>query len=357
MSAAILVFVSAIVGWAVTRRAFQDIQQPLDRWGIISAVTAALLTVGLTFALLRWECQATPDVIPQPFWRDARVIYQSLLIILLVAATATDLHSTYITDSVVIPGMLVGIIGATLSGDLQVMHVWIDWNQEIPQLAGPYRPEWLAAHPHLHGLAWSATGLLVGAGLTWMVRGVSTFLLGQEAMGFGDVLLMGMVGSFLGWQPTVIAFMLAPLCALSVGLLVRLLGNRNHIPYGPYLSLATIIVMFSWRWIWMFELGLTEHATRDDRLATFALRRLFGDWLSLLAIVAITVIGLVLLLGLSRLYQLIPVDRSRRFSESSPPKPTEPEVGQAVNSEPGSDEPGAEATKSSEINETGTRLE
>ena len=299
----------------MTRRAFREIEQPLGGWGIASAISAALLTAGLTFALLRWGCQSTPDVIPQPLWRNARVVYQSLLIVLLVAATATDLRSCYITDSVVIPGMLLGLLGATISGDLQVIHVWIDWNQEIPQLAGPYRPVWMAEHPHLHGLAWSATGLLVGAGLTWTVRAVSTLLLGQEAMGFGDVLLMGMVGSFLGWQPTAIAFVLAPLCALSVGIFARLLGNKNHIPYGPYLSLATLIVMFTWKWIWMLEIGLTDHATRDDRLATFALRRMFGDWLSLLAIVAIAVIGLVLLLGLSRLYQLIPVDRSRRYTE------------------------------------------
>ena len=317
-AALIVAILSAIAGWGLTRRAFRDIEQPVGRWDVICAITAATLSAGLTFALLRWGCQATPDVIPQPFWRDARVVYQSVLIILLVAATATDLHSYYITDSVVIPGMLLGLAGATLSGDLQIMHVWIDWNEEIPQLAGPYRPEWMAAHPHLHGVAWSAAGLLVGAGLTWTVRAISTLLLGQEAMGFGDVMLMGMVGSFLGWQPTVIAFMLAPLCALAVGIIVRLLGNKNHIPYGPYLSLATIIVMFGWRWIWMLEIGLTEHATREDRLATFALRRLFGDWLSLLAIIAITVIGLVLLLGMSRLYQLIPVDRSRRFTEPIP---------------------------------------
>jgi len=315
---------SACASWWLTRRAFQEIEQPRGYWGQISAVVSAVLTAGFAFALLQWGCQDTPDVIPQPFWREVRVLYQSILLISLVSATATDLHSYHITDSVTIPGMIIGLLGATLAGDLQIIHVWTDWNQEIPQLAGPYRPAWMASHPHLHGLAWSGMGLAVGAGLTWIVRGVSSALLGQESMGLGDVMLMGMVGSFLGWQPTVVAFMVAPLCALSIGLLVRLLGNRNYVPYGPYLSLATILVMFNWRWIWMLEFGLHEGAAANDRLATFAFRRLFGDWLSLAIIAAITVFGLVLLLGLSRLYQLIPVSRSRRTPETEPLEDIEP---------------------------------
>ncbi len=45
------------------------------------------------------------------------------------------------------------------------------------------------------------TGLIAGGGLTWILRLVSSVLLGQEALGFGDVTLMAMIGSFVGWQP------------------------------------------------------------------------------------------------------------------------------------------------------------
>jgi leader peptidase (prepilin peptidase)/N-methyltransferase len=303
---------AAVAAWVMTRLAFRDIGEPLGKWGFIAAIAAGLIAAGLVPAMLVFECQATPDVVPSPFWKDGRVVYHAALVVLLTAAAATDLKAYYITDGVTLTGMLLGVTGATIAGDLQIVHLWVDWNQEIPQLVGPYRPEWLSAHPHLHGLAWSVTGLVVGAGLTWLVRAVSGWLLGQEALGFGDVTLMGMIGSFLGWQPTVIAFMLAPLCALSVGLAVKLLGNRSYVPYGPYLSLSALLVLFTWRWIWMLEFGLHEGALASDRTATFALRRLFGDWLSLAIIAAACVLGLVLLLGLSRLYHLIPVDRSRR---------------------------------------------
>ncbi|MGE0375890.1 MAG: prepilin peptidase, partial [Planctomycetaceae bacterium] len=219
----------------LTQRAFRDIGEPLGHSGRWAALAAGLLVAGLTGAMLGAGagagCQQTPDVVPTPFWRDGRAVYHAVLIVLLVTATATDLKAFYITDSVTLPGMLLGAAGATIAGDLQIAHVWVDWNQEIPQLTGPFRPDWLSIHPHLHGLAWSLTGLGVGAGLTWGVRAVSGWLLGQEALGLGDVTLMGMIGSFLGWQPTVIAFLLAPLCALSVGLVVKLLGNRTYIPY------------------------------------------------------------------------------------------------------------------------------
>jgi leader peptidase (prepilin peptidase)/N-methyltransferase len=72
-------------------------------------------------------------------------------------------------------------------------------------------------------------------------------------MGFGDVVLLAMIGSFLGWQPAVLVFFFAPLCALVVvlGLVAASWCSRNRsptreIPFGPYLSLATLIVLLAW---------------------------------------------------------------------------------------------------------------
>src|SRR5206468_1860544 len=83
----------------------------------------------------------------------------------------------------------------------------------------PGWPAWLAAHPHAAGVATSVIGFLVGAGLVWIIRVLGTAALGKEAMGFGDVTLMAMVGSFLGWQAIVLVFFLAPFFGLIVGLI------------------------------------------------------------------------------------------------------------------------------------------
>jgi len=309
---------TAILSCWLTDRGFHQIERPPGKWSILSAVAAALISGAFTVVYLKSNCQTTPDVQPTLFWMHGRIVYQALLIVLLIAATATDLDSYLIPDAITIPGMAIGVIGAVAAGDLQIAHVWVDWNQEIPQIAGPYRPEWLSAHPHLHGLAWSLAGLLTGMALTWLVRIIASKVMGMEALGFGDVMLMGMIGSFLGWQPTVVVFLLAPLCALTIGLAVRMLGGKSYIPYGPYLAVAAMIVMFGWRWIWMFEFQLHGAVAPNDREGVFAVRRLFGDWPSLAILAGIIVLGLTLLLGLNRLYRMIPGRRQNSHTASGP---------------------------------------
>jgi leader peptidase (prepilin peptidase) / N-methyltransferase len=319
MFAAVSLIAAATAGLAsaMTARGLRSVGRPLRHWPLLASILAGVLSLLLCAALQIWGVQSIAEVRPTPFWQDGRALYQCILLALLVAATCTDLDDYYIPDVITVPGILMGIGLAVISGDLQVSHVWVDWNQAIPQIRGPYLPAWLSTHPHLHGLAWSLAGLGAGMGLTWAVRGVASRVTGQEALGFGDVMLMGMVGSYLGWQPVVVAFLIAPFCAILVGLSVRLLGGRPFIPYGPYLALATLIVMLNWRWIWTLELRLSASAGPDDRQAVFAVNRLFGDWVSLLVLVGIVLVGLILLLGLSRLYRWIPVTRRQVAADES----------------------------------------
>lgn len=223
-------------------------------------------------------------------WAHWRLVYHFILIILLVTATAVDFDQYLIPDAITFPGTLIGISGAALLGNLQLMQIWVDWNQATP-MEGPFIPQWLKDHPHWHGLAWSFTGLVVGAGMTWLVRLISHRMLSIEALGFGDVTLMAMIGSFLGWQPTVFVFLLAPLCALVIGLTAKILTGRRAIPYGPYLSAAAIVVLLTWRWLWT--------PTRD----------IFGHWPTLVGLAVLSSVSLAALLWLLRLYKSIPVTR------------------------------------------------
>ncbi|MEN6407968.1 MAG: A24 family peptidase, partial [Thermoguttaceae bacterium] len=69
------------------------------------------------------------------------------------------------------------------------------------------------------GLLSSLVGAAVGGGLIWAVRIIGKAVLRREAMGFGDVTLMAMIGAFLGWQPCLVVFFLAPFAGLVVGIL------------------------------------------------------------------------------------------------------------------------------------------
>jgi prepilin signal peptidase PulO-like enzyme (type II secretory pathway) len=95
-------------------------------------------------------------------------------------------------------------------------------------------------------------GLTVGAGIIWTIRIVSSSVLRREAMGFGDVTLMAMIGAFLGWQPTLVAFFISPFFGLFPAVVARLGRSRapREVPYGPFLCAGTATVLLCWARIW-----------------------------------------------------------------------------------------------------------
>jgi prepilin signal peptidase PulO-like enzyme (type II secretory pathway) len=109
---------------------------------------------------------------------------------------------------------------------------------------------WLVPQAHWAGLLTALVGMAVGGGLIWMVRIVGSAILKQEAMGFGDVTLLAMIGAFLGWQACPLIFFLAPLAGVVIGAIQRLSRGEQHIPYGPFLCLATLAVIVGWRTVW-----------------------------------------------------------------------------------------------------------
>jgi hypothetical protein len=106
----------------------------------------------------------------------------------------------------------------------------------------------------------SLTGAVAGMSLIWGTRIVCSYVLGQEALGFGDVTLMAMIGAFLGWQPCILIFFMAPFAGLVFGIVRLLRHGSNVLPYGPFLSAATVVTVLAWNGIWqrtadVFSLG------------------------------------------------------------------------------------------------------
>jgi hypothetical protein len=86
--------------------------------------------------------------------------------------------------------------------------------------------------------------------MVWAVRIVGSAAMRREAMGFGDVTLMMMIGAFLGWQAGILIFFLAPFAGLVVGLAQVILRRDDVIPYGPFLCLGALVVMVGWGEFW-----------------------------------------------------------------------------------------------------------
>ena len=109
---------------------------------------------------------------------------------------------------------------------------------------------WFYSGQSWAGLLTSLFGMAIGGGLVWVVRIIGAVTLRREAMGFGDVLLMMMIGTFMGWQACLVIFFLAPFAGLLVGVLQMLVRRDQEIPYGPFLCLATLFVLLAWPSVW-----------------------------------------------------------------------------------------------------------
>lgn len=93
-------------------------------------------------------------------------------------------------------------------------------------------------------------GAFFGAGFIYFIRFLGTAAFGREAMGLGDVKLMAMNGSLLGWWRSLFVIMgLGPVLALLTVLLLRLLQRFkierfSEVPFGPFLCLASYLSLY-----------------------------------------------------------------------------------------------------------------
>lgn len=90
-------------------------------------------------------------------------------------------------------------------------------------------------------------GMLAGGGVFLLITLIGGMFYGKEAMGFGDVKLMGALGLFFGLSNiiiiTLVSFLIGAI--LSIVLLVTKIRKSNeYIPFGPFIVIATFISMY-----------------------------------------------------------------------------------------------------------------
>ena len=103
-------------------------------------------------------------------------------------------------------------------------------------------------HSVFHVL-YSVAGLAFGFGLLWLVRFLGSKAFRREAMGMGDVFLMGAVGALFGPVAVLATLVLSSVVGSVVGVAMILLsktrlGSFAEIPYGPYICLGCLAWMF-----------------------------------------------------------------------------------------------------------------
>ncbi len=155
----------------------------------------------------------------------------------LVVSTFTDIELQIIPDRITLGGMaLAPVMSVVVPG----LH------EEFSLLgSGPGKER-------LDSLIACVIGIAVGAGMLYIVGFLGKLVLQEEAMGGGDVKLMGMVGGFLGWQGAIMTFFLGAIIAAAFGIALLLRRRQRVIPFGPFLSAAAVAVTFYGDEIWAF---------------------------------------------------------------------------------------------------------
>ncbi|MFB3919108.1 MAG: A24 family peptidase [Candidatus Velamenicoccus archaeovorus] len=150
----------------------------------------------------------------------------------LIVATFVDIDFRIIPDEISIGGIAVGLLASII----------------FPQIHH--------AATHLLGLGASLLGIVVGGGTLWVLGLIGDFIFKKESMGGGDIKLLAMVGSFLGWQAALLALPLASLFGAVVGIIIKLKTKESMIAFGPYLALGALLCLFWMDRILAFLFGL-----------------------------------------------------------------------------------------------------
>ena len=90
-------------------------------------------------------------------------------------------------------------------------------------------------------------GMLAGGGVFLIITLLGSLFFGKEALGFGDVKLMGALGLYFGLSNiiiiTLVSFLIGAI--LSIILLVtKLKKSDEYIPFGPFIVIATFLSMY-----------------------------------------------------------------------------------------------------------------
>lgn len=163
-----------------------------------------------------WECYTAAGVngllaglLAYQHSLDAYFWQQLLFISVLVTASLVDLHDRIIPNELVLFGLAAGL---------------------LLMIVAPYE-----------GKGWQEA--LLGAGLGYGFLFLLAVLV-KGGMGFGDVKLAAVIGLFLGYPWVGLGMILAFLSGGFAGLvliLLRVVGRKDYIPFGPYLALGSVL--------------------------------------------------------------------------------------------------------------------
>jgi prepilin signal peptidase PulO-like enzyme (type II secretory pathway) len=79
----------------------------------------------------------------------------------------------------------------------------------------------------------------------YLIKKIGDFFFKRESMGGGDIKLMFTFGLVLGVLNSILSIFLASIIGLPISLLLLHYKKNHEVPFGPYLSIAAIIILLT----------------------------------------------------------------------------------------------------------------
>jgi leader peptidase (prepilin peptidase)/N-methyltransferase len=142
----------------------------------------------------------------------------------LIVITFIDLDTQTIPDRITLGGLPVGLLaGSLLLPDPFMRAVPLGWQGSV-------------------------AGAALGFGMFFLIAELSIRILKKEGMGGGDIKMMAMAGSVLGWKGVLLTTFAGSLSGALAGIglvLFRGGGKETRVPFGPFLALGALTTLLA----------------------------------------------------------------------------------------------------------------
>lgn len=79
--------------------------------------------------------------------------------------------------------------------------------------------------------------------IMYSLKLLGDFIFKKESMGGGDIKLLFVFGLMFGWQMSIVSIFLSAIIGLPISLIVMRKNSEHVIPFGPYLGIASLIIV------------------------------------------------------------------------------------------------------------------
>ena len=228
-----------ILSWLALRGKCANCREPISpRYILVELLGGVLVLAAFLHVLARTPAPSGPASALLPADAILTLLVWWIWIALMIVGSMIDFDHKLLPDFVTVGGMILGILFHA------AQSLFLFFNPSAASV--PHSIIRLFDYPIIHSLL----GLAFGFGLLWLVRFLGSLAFRREAMGMGDVFLMGAVGALFGPVAVLVTLILSSLFGSLVGVSMVALsktkfGRFVEIPYGPYICLGCLAWMFA----------------------------------------------------------------------------------------------------------------